>query len=583
MTDFYNQNSLLLNQLAISALLALSIYITLSAAMLSLANAAFMGLAAYSSALCSQHFGWQLLPALLLGGLVAAVVALPLGAPVLRLRGVFLAIATIGFGEVLRVVVTNAAIPAFGYKIGNIDQAYPGGAEGLRLSQPPLTNGWYSYGALLALIYFFWRLRGSRMGRALAAIREDETAAESIGVDVRRYKLIAFVLSAFIAGWAGGLSAHLYAFINPNDFGFSRAVDILTYAVVGGTFSFVGPILGALLITSLPELLRFLQEYRQVFSGAVLLLVILFLPGGLFGLFSKVVRGKRTLLVGIPPAFSPPGLVSEAGGTAGGDEPASLRPPEPLAEPLLQISHLSRRFGGVIAVDDVSLTVARGDVFGLIGPNGAGKTTLVNLISGVLAPSGGQISFKGQVINGLPPHRLSTLGLARTYQNIRLFPTLSVLDNVLVGLHGRTRSNLLARLFFSRRVRAEEQHNSLRAMELLYRFGLHTYAYEPAASLSYGDQRRLEMARALATGPTMLLLDEPAAGLNNAETATLRELLRQFAAEGITILLIEHDMPLVMGVCDEVAVLNFGRKLAEDTPARISSDPQVIEAYLGSE
>ncbi len=583
MTDFYSQNSLLLNQLAISALLALSVYITLSAAMLSLANAAFMGLGAYCSALCSQHFGWQLLPALLLGGLVAAVVALPLGAPVLRLRGVFLAIATIGFGEVLRVVVTNAAIPAFGYKIGNIDQAYPGGAEGLRLSQPPLTNGWYSYGALLALIYFFWRLRGSRMGRALAAIREDETAAESMGVDVRRYKLIAFVLSAFIAGWAGGLSAHLYAFINPNDFGFSRAVDILTYAVVGGTFSFVGPILGALLITSLPELLRFLQEYRQVFSGAVLLLVILFLPGGLFGLFSKVMRSRRTLPVYTPSVFSPPGVVGEAGGIAGGNEPASLRPPEPLAEPLLQISHLSRRFGGVTAVDDVSLTVAHGDVFGLIGPNGAGKTTLVNLISGVLAPSGGQISFKGQVVNGLPPHRLSALGLARTYQNIRLFPTLSVLDNVLVGLHGSTRGSLLARLFFSRRVRAEEQHNSLRAMELLYRFGLHTYAHEPAASLSYGDQRRLEMARALATSPTMLLLDEPAAGLNNAETAALRELLRQFAAEGITILLIEHDMPLVMGVCDEVAVLNFGRKLAEDSPARISSDPQVIEAYLGSE
>ena len=290
MSDFYAANSLLINLIAINAILALSIYITLSAAMLSLANAAFMGIGAYTAILLTQYFGWPLIPAAFVGAGMAALVGALLGAPVLRLRGIFLAIATIGFGEILRIFILNFQL---GITLPFEQQDYPNGAEGLRLPPPASTTGWLTYGTLLALIYFFWRLRGSRMGLALAAIREDEAAAESSGVNVTNYKLLAFVIGAAIAGWAGALDAHLYNFISPADFGFSEAVNILVYAVVGGTLGFLGPILGAALITALPEILRPLHDYRDIFTGVVLLLTILFLPTGLFSLLGNALGIRR--------------------------------------------------------------------------------------------------------------------------------------------------------------------------------------------------------------------------------------------------------------------------------------------------
>jgi branched-chain amino acid transport system ATP-binding protein len=243
---------------------------------------------------------------------------------------------------------------------------------------------------------------------------------------------------------------------------------------------------------------------------------------------------------------------------------------------------VTRAFGGLVAVNDVSFTIGRGQVYGLIGPNGAGKTTLINVISGLLPPTRGEITFNDTRLDGRPAHRVTALGLARTYQNIRLFGEMSCLENVLVGMHTRTRSGYWERLLFLPRVAREERAAAAQARALLDRVGLAALAAAPAASLPYGDQRRLEMARALATQPTLLLLDEPAAGMNPAERAALEALVRALAAEGLTILLIEHDMPLVMRVCDRVAVLNFGTLIAEGAPAAISRDPAVIEAYLGT-
>lgn len=543
-----------LTLIALTAIFAYSFYAVLMAGQLSLGQAGLASLAGFSAtAVIPEDPVVGLTPLVVgipVGMLVGAVVAFLLGLPVMRLRGVFLAIATLGFAEMVRIVLINAE--------------WTGGAQGT--SVPKLVTPGIAWGCLLLVAYWFWRLGGSRLGRALAAIREDELAARAMGVDISRYRMTAFVTSGAVAGMYGVLIAYFSRFITPDDFGFAAAVDGLVTAVVGGSLMFLGPLLGSGFLTSVPEIQRALGVeagwIRPFLSALLLLVVILFLPGGLSSLI---------------PRWRTPRVDSGA------------RPPELPAlptpgSPVLSLQGLGKAYGGVHAVRSVDLELRSGEILGLIGPNGAGKTTLVNLISGLSVPTSGT----GTVL-GIPlgpdgqGHRFAQAGVSRTFQHSKLFDRLTVLENALVGAHVVSRPTLLRRLLWLPSARRDERSALAQAGAQLARVGLADRAGATAGELSYGDRRRLEIARALAAHPTLLILDEPAAGMNHVEARELSTLIRALAEDGITVLLIEHNVRMVLETCSRILVLNFGQVIAAGDPEAIANDPVVIEAYLGSD
>jgi ABC-type branched-subunit amino acid transport system ATPase component/ABC-type branched-subunit amino acid transport system permease subunit len=563
LADFWATYSTLVFSVGVHMLLALSIWLTLSCGLLSLANAAFMGIGAYVSALLTLNADWSFPAVLAAGGIAPALVALLIGAPVLRLSGVYLAMATLAFGEVVRITVLNLDIT--------------GGPEGLN-GIPLATEGWHIVLLLALAVYGLTRLRRSRIGRAFEAIKEDEVAARLMGIPVDRYKLLAFVLGGFIAGIAGALNAHFTFFISPREYGFEAAVDILTMAVLGGTGSLLGPVLGAGILTLLPELLRSLHDFRSLVNGAVLVLVVLFLPKGIVG-------GVRRKTLGAELSTKLSTKLDQSAGKAEQNAAREAQQPSTAAPstPLLSIRHLGKHFGGLHVLHDVSFNVPAGSIYGLIGPNGAGKTTVFNLVTGLLPPSAGQIDFQEQSLVGKAPHAITRQGVARTFQNIRLFKEMTILENVMVGMHAHLSYGAPALLLNTSTFRQAEQQARQRAYELLTWVDLHAKADQVADNLSYGDQRKLEFARALATEPRLLLLDEPVAGMNPAEKTALMAEIRAIRDRGYSVFMIEHDMRFVMGLCDRIAVLNFGRIIAEGTPEEIRSNPEVIEAYLGKE
>ncbi|MFD5215559.1 ATP-binding cassette domain-containing protein [Microbacterium sp. NPDC058345] len=542
--------------IALNGVFAFSFYAVLVAGQLSLAQAGFAGIAAFTAAtITPAPTQWGPLPTLLfamvVGMLVGAVAAVILGLPTMRLRGVFLAIATLGFAEAIRIFILNAE--------------WTGGAQGMPV--PKIMTPLIAWIVLVIVAYWFWRQGRSRYGRALEAIREDELAARSIGINVGGHRLSAFVAAGVLAGLYGVMWAYYLRLIAPEDFAFEKAIDGLVTAVVGGTANFAGPILGSGFQTLLPELQRAVGIeagwIRPFLSGLLLLLVILYLPGGIASLIPR--RRQRIDVSALDGGAVVAGRVHPAKG-----------------EVVAELKGLSKEYGGVHAVRGVDLTVRSGDVVGLIGPNGAGKTTLVNMISGLIPPSSGTATVLGVPVGRTPVHKIAAAGVTRTFQHSKLFNRLTALENVLIGAHLVARPTFLRRLLWLPSARRDERLALEHAARCLRRVGLLDKANDTATSLSYGDQRRLEIARALAADPSLLILDEPAAGMNHVEAEGLSALIRSLAADGLTIIFIEHNVGMVLDTCDHIVVLNFGEVLAEGTPGEIAADERVIEAYLGA-
>lgn len=570
----------LLNYIGLNALVVLGlVLLTGVGGMTSFGQAALVGIGAYATAYLTvteqlpNFLAWTAGNpwfGLLLGIVITVMSALIVGGLTLKLSGHYLPLGTIAWGISLYYFFSTIETLGGHSGIANIPS--------ISLAGYALDNGnkmfYLIWVILFAAIIITKNLLNSRQGRAIRALKGGQVMAESMGVNTFRSKMVVFVISSIFASVSGWLYAHTQTFINPTPFGLQMGIDYLFMALLGGVGSIWGAILGAGIFTMMRQ---WLQDFLPIIFGGegnyetiVFGLLIVFLmqkaPSGLWALITKF----------IPKGLKPTDIHPEIRKTQHA-LPATQLPAQGTV--ILEAKEITKKFGGLIANNKMNLTIHAGEVVALIGPNGAGKSTMFNQISGVDIPTSGDVIFKGQRINGIPSREIAKLGLSRTFQHVKILPEMTVLENVVIGAHLRGEKGVLASML---QLDREEENTLLNeAKNQLQRVGLGEYLYTEAGSLALGQQRILEIARALCASPSLLLLDEPAAGLRLKEKQALADLLSKLRAEGMAILLVEHDMDFVMNLADRVVVMEFGQKIAEGLPEEVQKDEAVLEAYLG--
>lgn len=552
------------------AFVALSAYLLLIVGQISFGQQGFFAIGAYTAAVCTTVWQLPLALAICLGALGAGIAGTLLGLPTLRLRGLYFAISTLAFGEMVRTLLN-----LFRYQV-EIDGELigPAGSEGFRNIRYIFENdiSQLEFAILIfcilgCVVAFFFFLEYTRLGSIFRMLGEDDLATSMQGIDVNAYRLLAVTLSGLVAGVGGAMFAHYTTYLEPRNFGIMLGVHSLAYGLIGGLGTVFGPLLGVGIDIGLLESLRWLSSYRMIMFGGLVAVLLIFRPRGLLDEeFVHRLRLARRAGAAAPASETGPG--EPEGSDASGEAP------------LLVVEDLSKSFGANRVLANLNLEVPTGHVVGVIGPNGSGKTTLFNIFTGVIPPSAGHVWFRGQEITGRPTHQIIRLGLARTFQNLRLFKRMTVFDNVWSAQHrlpGVPTWRLVAHDRKGERARREVVHH------LLDLTGLADKTNVLTRNLPLGELRKLELARALARDPFLLLLDEPMGGMVPREVDEMTVLLEQISASGKTVLLIEHKMDMVMELCQHVVVLNFGEKICEGPPHQVRADPAVIEAYMGSE